>query len=154
MKLHLGCGTKIKEGYINIDLLSSKADMTADCSELPFEVDSASLIESYHLIEHMTKVKAMVALEHWYGLLKPGGLLVLECPDIEEVMRQYLQGNEEMLYSVYGRYRHPYDSHCWGYSRSSLTSILKAIGFKEVKVSNGTDYHSNFEPCMRAEASK
>jgi predicted SAM-dependent methyltransferase len=102
----------------------------------------------------MTESNAFKALQHWFKLLKNGGSLVIECPDIEVVMRSYLQGQEEMLYSIYGRHRYEYDSHLWGYSRISLSNILRKIGFKDIVVSEGTDYHAQLEPCMRVEAKK
>lgn len=154
MKLNIGCGSKIKKGYINIDIISTIADIRANASALPFKDNSIEVIESYHLIEHMSKSLAETSLHHWYSLLKTGGQLVIECPDITEVIKEYLKGNEDMLYSMYGRDRYPYDTHCWGYSKSNLSELLKSIGFNYITTMNGTDYHAQFEPCLRIEAIK
>lgn len=154
IKLNIGCGNKPIKGYVNIDIQSKKADIHAEASNLPFTANSIDVIENYHLIEHMTESDAFTALQHWFSLLKPGGILVIECPDIETVMRKYLSGDTKMLYSVYGRHRYAHDSHLWGYSRGSLSKLLKETGFRDIVVLNGTDYHSNFEPCMRVEATK
>lgn len=155
MKLNVGCGSKPKTGYTNIDIQSKAADINADASDLPFEENSIDVIESYHLIEHMDKKHAELTLRHWYDLLKPAGQLIIECPDLEVILREYLNTNdEELLYSIYGRNRYAYDTHLWGYTRRSITNLLHDIGFSSVKTGSGTDYHAKFEPCMRVEATK
>lgn len=154
MKLNIGCGSKPKDGYINVDIQGSLADVIADCKLLPFKNETFDIIESYHLIEHMDRNDAYYSVGHWFDLLKSYGTLVIECPDIKEVVAQYLNGNEEMLYSIYGRNRYAYDVHMWGYSNESIERLLYNVGFQKVKISGGTDYHSTFEPCLRAEAIK
>jgi predicted SAM-dependent methyltransferase len=154
MKLNIGCGSKLLDGYVNIDIVSPAADLNADCCALPFKQGTIDRIESYHLIEHMDRHKAEKALRHWWGLLKVGGTLVLECPDLLEVCKNYIAGNEEMLYSIYGRNRYEYDTHLWGYSKQSLKNILLLNGYEVTKIMNGTDYHASMEPCFRIEAKK
>jgi predicted SAM-dependent methyltransferase len=154
MRVNVGSGSKPLSGYVNIDIQSKSADLHADCKALPFNNNSLDEIISFHLIEHLDRRDAEFTIKHWYGLLKPGGRVIIECPDIVEVMRQYLAGNEEMLFSVYGRNRYPHDTHMWGYSRASLSVLLNKLGFHTVICSDGTDYHARFEPCMRVEATK
>jgi predicted SAM-dependent methyltransferase len=158
MRLNIGCGNKPKEGFINIDIAGRKADVIADCTELPFKDRTIDVIESYHLIEHLTKDKAEQSLIHWHALLKKDGKLVIECPDMVEVFLNYLgareEDEEEFLYSVYGRHRYKYDIHYWGYSKKSLTRLLHNIGFYNIVTSAGTDYHATMEPCLRVEAKK
>lgn len=154
MKLNVGCGSKPKKDYINIDIVNKSVDIIAKSDQLPFDENTVDVIESYHLIEHMDKLDAFNTLQHWYSLLKPKGKLIIECPDIEVIMKKYLSGDEEMLYSVYGRNRYNYDNHLWGYSRNSIRRTLLDIGYKGTRVMDGTDYHSKSEPCMRVEAIK
>jgi hypothetical protein len=68
-------------------------------------------------------------------------------------MREYLAGNPERLFSVYGRQRFPGDAHHWGYTAASLTQLLREAGFAEVAVVPPQDYHAADEPCLRVEAS-
>lgn len=154
MKVNVGSGSKSIVGYVNVDIQSKAADLHADCKALPFSNNSLDEIISFHLIEHMDRRDAEVAISHWYKLLKSGGRVIIECPDIKEVVRRYLAGDEEMLFSVYGRNRYAYDIHLWGYSKDSLSTLLMKIGFNDIKVAAGTDYHARFEPCMRVEAVK
>ncbi len=155
LKLNVGCGSKPLNGYTNIDVQTKAADINAECTDLPFEKSTVDEIVSFHLIEHMDKVHAEKALVHWYNLLKPGGKIVIECPDLEEIIKKYLlTKNEELLYSIYGRNRYKYDVHLWGYTKESISTLLSSIGFSNIKTMGGTDYHSKFEPCMRIEAKK
>jgi len=49
-------------------------------------------------------------LQECLRALQPGGELVLELPDFDAGVREYLEGNEERLYSIYGRQRFPGDA--------------------------------------------
>ena len=157
LKLHVGCGRVIKEGYVNIDVKPSKGitlDMIRDCTELPYEDNSVDLIESFHLIEHLDRHKALRAMKHWYALLKPRGRLVIECPDFELAVQDYVNGNKKRIDNIFGLQRNPYDFHFFGYSRKSLERILRGFGFKRVIQQQPTDYHKDQEPCLRVVAIK
>jgi hypothetical protein len=53
LRLNLGCGSDIRVGSINIDLLSKEADLHLDLREsLPFRDDSVSVIYGEHCFEH------------------------------------------------------------------------------------------------------
>ena len=50
-------------------------------------------IESYHLIEHIPhpQVPAMLRGD-WHRILIPGGTVVLECPDLDKAVQEYIGG--------------------------------------------------------------
>ena len=52
MKLNLGCGDLILEGYNNCDLYNPKADTKCDVTKLPFGNESVEEILAQHIIEH------------------------------------------------------------------------------------------------------
>jgi len=53
LRLNVGCGKNIKQGWINIDL-SKEADLQLDVREpLPFASESASMVYSEHFFEHL-----------------------------------------------------------------------------------------------------
>ncbi len=89
LRLHLGCGEQKFPGYINIDfppeahdVMTVRADMYADLSELEFPLGSVDEIRSHHLFEHFGRVAALALLIRWHGWLKTGGRLHIETPDL------------------------------------------------------------------------
>ncbi|MEM7454870.1 MAG: methyltransferase domain-containing protein [Planctomycetota bacterium] len=90
--LHLGCGTVLFPGITNCDLHNPAAEKQLDSTDLSeFSDRSVCLIESHHMLEHLSFDEAKVALAEWRRVLKPGGLLVLTCPDLSAVCRLWLQ---------------------------------------------------------------
>jgi SAM-dependent methyltransferase len=75
LRLHIGCGPKIKKAWINIDL-SPQADITLDMREpLPFLENSCSIIYSEHFLEHLDYPgHANSFLRECYRVLEPGGV--------------------------------------------------------------------------------
>lgn len=155
LKLHLGCGEKRMDGYINVDMRKTPAvDLLLDVSRLPFPDNSASRVETYHLIEHMPRNQALSALREWLRVLEPGGKLVIECPDFDSAAREYLAGNAQRLDSIYGLQRFPGDTHFFGYNFSRLKEALEAAGGRMVLLKAAEDYHTASEPCIRVECTK
>lgn len=155
LRLHLGCGTQHKDGFLNIDHRSTKAtDLVCDIRNLPFPDGSAAHIESYHVIEHVPHVEVQAMLREWHRVLKPGGTMVVECPDFDEAVREYIRGNEARIYNIFGLQRFKGDFHLYGYNQRRLREVLEACGFEAVEFKEPQDYHKDLEPCMRAEARK
>lgn len=80
-KLHLGCGKRYRQGYINVDVEKTcKADIYHDLDifPYPFESKSAEKIISFHVIEHLEH--PMKFLQECHRILKPNGVLIIECP--------------------------------------------------------------------------
>ncbi len=121
---------------------------------LPCPENSVERIETYHVIEHLPHPVVRSGLEHWYRLLTPGGKLILECPDLDKALREYLDGNEERLFNIFGRQRFPGDAHLFGYNASRLCKLLESVGFTEVVQREPRDYHKELEPCLRVECEK
>ncbi|HYE89551.1 MAG TPA: methyltransferase domain-containing protein [Terriglobales bacterium] len=80
LKLHLGCGTVRQPGFVNCDLHKTAAtDMVFDVQERwPFADNSASLIASAHMLEHLDDPLAFFR-EAW-RVLRPTGMLSLQLP--------------------------------------------------------------------------
>jgi predicted SAM-dependent methyltransferase len=89
--LHLGAGSTKLEGMINCDLYNPEADLKADARDLSmFEDGSIDLIESHHMIEHLSFADTESALTEWHRVLRRRGLLVVSCPDIFRVFLRWL----------------------------------------------------------------
>lgn len=80
-KLNLGCGTDIKEGYINVDIIKrGGVDVVYDLnkSPYPFESDYFDEIYASHFFEHLSDV--LKVMEELYRILKPGGIIIAKVP--------------------------------------------------------------------------
>ena len=155
LKLLLGCGDIKIDGYINIDWRRTRAtDLVCDITKLPYPNGSVERIEIYHVIEHLSVRVFEKALGHWHAILVEGGRLVIECPDFDATLREYLDGKEERIHNIFGLHRFDGDAHHFGYSLGRLKKILEAAGFRSIERREPTDYHKHEEPCFRVECVK
>lgn len=80
-----------REGFLNVDRdRRASADLVADAACLPLRPRACARIEAYHLLEHLGYCGAVFALPEWFRVLAPGGVLVLETPDIDGSFRAFL----------------------------------------------------------------
>ncbi len=79
MKLHLGCGPKKMDGYVNVDLVGNP-DKVCDLASFPwpFEDNSADEIFSEHFLEHVLNYDQTILEMH--RILKPNGKLHFRVP--------------------------------------------------------------------------
>ncbi|MCG6872321.1 MAG: methyltransferase domain-containing protein [Gammaproteobacteria bacterium] len=150
VRLNLGCGDKLLAGYVNVDAVAQRAgarpDVRCDLRRLePFADDSVDEILAVHVVEHFWRWEVEAVLAEWRRVLRPGGRLVLECPDLLEACRRLLaepalaaaagpQGQRSM-WVLYGdpAWRDPLMVHRWGYSADSLAQLLAACGFRNCR---------------------
>lgn len=136
VKLHLGCGDKPIVGMVNCDLFSPHADLRVNSKDLGALRDaSVDLIESHHMIEHLSFADAGAALGEWWRVLRPGGYLILTCPDLDKIARRW--GREpwgprkkRMLQMLYGSQEHEGMFHLSGYNREHMGELLGDRGFR------------------------
>jgi SAM-dependent methyltransferase len=150
VRLNLGCGDKILQGYINVDFAESrkgnKPDIISDLRALEFAHDYADEILSVHVIEHFYPWEAKDLLLHWKDILKPGGRLVLECPNILTAAEMLLKDPDRAaradgkdgqlaMWPLYGdpAWKDPLMCHRWGYTPTPLIDLLNHCGFSNVR---------------------
>lgn len=81
VKLNIGSGTDIKQGWINIDRVKSiGVDIILDLNKkcLPFKDSSVDEIFCSHVLEHLINPHEVV-MEFW-RVLKPDGILTIKLP--------------------------------------------------------------------------
>lgn len=136
MRLHLGCGKRRFDGFINIDLHDS--DLDCDIRFLPFDPNSADEIIAIHVAEHFYVREILKILRGWYEILKPGGTMVLELPCLDKVLEHFKKGSPEnfTLWALYGDPNTHKDGepalHKWCWSKDQMRQLLKAVGFDDV----------------------
>ncbi len=123
LRLHLGCGPRRWPGFVNVDM--DQGDVISDVRSLPYEAASVDEIQAIHLFEHLPRWEAGPTLAHWHTLLKPGGLLVLEMPCFDKIMRMYAEGERDprmVQWGLYGdpKYKNPAMMHGWCWSEKEL----------------------------------
>ena len=159
LRLHLGCGPRYLDGWVNVDRWApDRKDLAADLLALPFRPGTVDEILASHVIEHFTRAGAPLVAAHWASLLKPGGRLAVECPDLEQVCRRFVEADERArqgwwIHVLYGLQHHRGEFHLTNFTPASLKALLEGAGLVDVRLGPGHPQHAN--SCgMRAEALK
>jgi predicted SAM-dependent methyltransferase len=143
MKLHLGCGNKHIEGYINIDIrYLPGVDEVDNVARLrKYKSNSISVIYASHVLEHFGRWEYMNVLERWYEILEPNGVLRLGVPDFEEIVNYYQKTKDLRVISgmLYGGQDYTENNHFWVWDFNTLKKELMQIGFKSVSKYNWRD---------------
>lgn len=146
IRLDLGCGNKKQEGWLGVDIRQTKSvahpdaewsvdpDIIADITKpLPMPDDYADEIRAIHVIEHFDVWTVPDIVKEWVRVLKPGGKLAIECPDLHKVAK--LMDVPEIppnmtLWALYGDPRHksPEMMHKWCYRTTDLFKLMAAAG--------------------------
>jgi len=135
MKLNLGCGPDIKEGYINIDLRNLPGvDIVANIDNLPFENNDIDEIYACDVLEHVSHLKTVEILTHWYKKLKVGGLLFIQSPCLELLCKYALNARDIRTKIVaiarfYGGQDYSTNYHYTTIDPDVLSYYLKEAGF-------------------------
>ena len=149
IRLNLGCGDKILENYINVDVASErkgkKPDVISDIRKLTFDDNYADEILSVHVIEHFWRWEVSDILKEWIRVLKPGGKLILECPNLQSACEEFLKSPEiksspdnngqRTMWVFYGdpKWQDPLMVHRWGYTPYSLSYLMNEAGLINVR---------------------
>lgn len=92
--VNCGCGSKFVVGgeWINLDF--ARREGVQECNilkGLPFEDSSIDAVFSSCMLEHFTVGQAKAHIEECYRVLKPGGVVRIVVPDLENVCKEYLR---------------------------------------------------------------
>jgi len=89
MKVNLGSGTNKIDGFINIDKYAENADLQDDILSLTLKDNSVELVYFSHIIEHFNKDDINLVLNEIKRILQSGGILIIETPDVECLVKKY-----------------------------------------------------------------
>lgn len=155
LRLNIGAGSRRPPGYFNCDIEESPSapkplDLVCDAKSIPLPDGCASEVMLIHVFEHFYRWEIEGVIREWLRLLKPGGRLVLELPNLVKCCQNYLDGrmrggkdpDQLARWGIYGdpRTGNKYMNHPWGYAPEEVKALLTAGGFLKAKESP-TQHH-------------
>jgi SAM-dependent methyltransferase len=102
--LNLGCGSRVHPDWVNVDFHAVAPGVRPyDLRKgIPFPDATFDVVYHSHLLEHFSKQLAPFFLRECYRVLKPEGLLRIAVPDLEAIVRGYLEALEKASQSLLG----------------------------------------------------
>ena len=148
MKLHLGCGMRYLQGYVNIDFPlpehsvqeKSVADLHANILELTYPASCIKEVRLHHVFEHFPRPVACALLVGWFSWLKLGGVLHIEIPDFQKTARVMLSPFASFKKKavaerhLFGSHEAHWAVHCEGYTPELLKKMLENYGFRVIRM--------------------
>lgn len=117
MKLNLGCGSVVIDGWVNVDYalgarltkipffraLNKKIklfDLDWDdriyihnlTTKFPWKDDSAHIVYSSHTLEHLSREEGLKFLKECHRVLRKGGIIRIVVPDLKHFVEEYSKG--------------------------------------------------------------
>lgn len=145
VKLNLGAGGVSYPGYLSVDLYDKRAHVQMDITKLDFDDNSVEEILASHVFEHLNPYHALAILRDWLRVLKPGGKLIMEMPDIEQLCKRFATASKGERYgilnAIYGSVNTTGEGgpdnitspHLFGWWPESLWDHLSNAGYVDVQ---------------------
>jgi SAM-dependent methyltransferase len=155
IRLDLGAGHKHEDGWVRVDFAVDRKkctmqggvtstgkplipDVEADLRELPFPDDYADEARAIHVIEHFHVWEAKKVIKEWMRVLKPGGTLAIECPNLDKIIALFAVPNipPHMTYwGLYGdpRLEDPLMMHKWCFTERMLGGLMDECGLVDIR---------------------
>ena len=174
IRLHLGCGHNYLHGWINIDTSNQvKADLYMDLQNIGkySRENSVDEIQMIHVISYLRYWEAVDFFKDCYRILKNGGKLILESPDIcklatalasigsldtskdrvmyLEAVRAFYAFDMEQI-----KKKNAFQTYRFGWSAMHLQLELKKIGFQDIKTLAPQHHGALSRRDLRIEATK
>jgi predicted SAM-dependent methyltransferase len=170
MRINFACGKNVWDGWYNIDavardgakpdlIYAMQFDKTGSLIHpMPLPDCCADELLAAHILEHFYFFEAVAVITEWKRVIKPGGLLVLELPNLELAARNLLDGRKDnmTMWPLYGDPTHvdPYMCHRWGYTPTTIRALLTDAGFDKIKFKDPQTHMKRADRDMRVEARK
>lgn len=131
IRLNLGCGTDIRADFVNIDIRELPGvDVVADVRDLSayFGRGQVDYILALDIVEHFPQSETREILGHWASLLRPGGTLEIQCPDVAHASR-IAYSDDWLIQLIYGAENYPENFHKAGFTLATMMELLDSLGF-------------------------
>lgn len=99
MRLELGSGYHPTPGFTHLDINPNAPDVDIVGPAFPVDLPDGACDElrAVDVLEHLPYRQTHAALAEWARVLVPGGLLYVQVPDAETIMRWYVQEPARLL---------------------------------------------------------
>lgn len=142
IRIDVGGGLEPLAGFTNVDLYAEGPGIVkAPAWDLPYETGTVDEVNCSHVLEHVEKRKVLPVLCEFYRVLRPGGLLSIEVPDLAWCCQNFLQNQTDgwNLDAIFGNQDPPGGQfHLTGFTPATLTAKLQQAGF--------TGHHTMWQP--------
>lgn len=108
LRLHLGCGSDIKPGWVNIDsfalpVLTAEAKQNGNTLAIQYDLrqpmpilpESCQYIYSSHFFEHLYGEDGYRLMQDCYRFLEPDGIFRVALPDLKASFKAYVEKDEK-----------------------------------------------------------
>ena len=91
--INLGCGHRFHPDWVNVDFTSSGPGVIAHnlLAGIPFQDEAYDVVYHSHMLEHLPRGQTAGFIGECFRVLKPGGLMRVAVPDLEQIVRWYLR---------------------------------------------------------------
>lgn len=165
INLNLGSGGRPIDGWINIDNFdyekndtsrsASIYDIKMDIRDLDVEDNSVDKILLVHVLEHFVRWETKKMVQQFQKKIKPGGLLIVEMPDLDKCIEWYLKGKNAPHINTplgpmnmgktqfYGNQWNEldYETHRYVWTMNEFCHLLMEEGFEIAQANHDAKFH-------------
>jgi SAM-dependent methyltransferase len=129
IRLHIGCGEHVLDGWVNIDPVARAEGVATDIdpANLPYADATVDEVLAEHVFEHFTFAQEALIWREMARVLRPGGRLVVEVPDFAWVCRTFLTATDD--WRAFYRVGHADDYAGCGRALDQRWGILQTMFF-------------------------
>ncbi|MGD8327785.1 MAG: methyltransferase domain-containing protein [Acidobacteriota bacterium] len=139
LRLHIGCGDKHLEGWVNIDSKPLPGvDVVADVTD-GLDFDAVQAVFAEHFLEHLALPDALRFLQAVHRILAADGWLRLSTPNLDWVWETHyrldpqLSEEDRRLMAVHTNRAFRGWGHRFLWNRELIREALRACGFDDVR---------------------
>lgn len=143
--IELGGGTGPRY-HPNFDAMPGPAvDIVCDLSKgIPLPDNTVEQIYSGDFYEHFTFEEGLALLKECKRVLKPGGFIAFQIPDIAGNVRVHPELDQTIQSLMYGTRRHEFDVHKMWYTPELMEYILEHEGWEIIDIEYLESEHMKF----------
>ena len=99
--LNIGCGVKFHKSWVNIDMVSNSSHVQKQnlLKGIDFPDNHFDVVYHSQVLEHIPKERSTFFIKECFRVLKPGGIMRVVLPDLENLAKEYIKYLNENINS-------------------------------------------------------